>query len=277
MYDDPEFCSRLRRISYDYSNDEIVSAISKHCHNLIHVDISEPQTMNTNVCYPELLHLDLFSVDHDDMRLLALFEQLRKVQTLNISFSEMTEFTVAKAFECFRDLRSFIIYGPSITTQSLRGLTINCLLLEELKLHHVFISQEDSDQFSRQCSFPQLRIFHSSDINISDQFILELSQKSPILKELHLYFFEDSPSITEAGMCHIASHCRNLSDLNLFGLANVTSPDCLVDILTNNPRIRKSNFNFGLYNTKAPLIHANNSTDSFDYVAKLQDILDSRP
>lgn len=129
-------------------------------------------------CYPELLHLCLRRIKDDSKGLCRLFENCRKLQTIEILRSEIAEVTIAKAFECCHDLRSVSIkFSPSVslTFQSLKILASNCLLLEELTLHNVHVTKRDLDQFSRERNFPNLHLINCSFIDISDHFLHEFS------------------------------------------------------------------------------------------------------
>ena len=264
-----EYCPRLTKIRSNVSSGAFMSEIGR--------------------CYPDLLTLILFDVEDDNSQsqskgLIDLFEGCRKLQNLRIASSVSDDDSLIslsvliRAFECCRDLRSVSFSLARITARVLGSLALNCSQVEKLTLFGINVSREDWLQFSVICNFPKLRTLTCSYIDICDRFLLEFVRKSTLLQDIDI---ASCKHVTDPGMSHIATHCRNLRCICLRDLHHVSSPDYLIDILTNNPKIRKPGFSFSLssYSTSDSLILVNNkpkSKDQVAYTAKLQALLNSR-
>jgi len=248
-------------------------------------------------CYPDLLSLTLYDHDNRDVNdgnlqsqlhmqgLFALFEGCRKLQSLNIvnSFKKLSETlseaVLIRALECCRDLRHFRLLSVPITARVLFTLSTNCSQLEELSLNGRIIteSHENLLYFNEQCNFPNLHSLDCGSIEINDRLILEFVQKSPLLRNLDI---SCSPYITDVGMHHIATHCRNLSRICIRHLSGVSTPDNLIKILINNPNIRKSGFHFFGYASSYSSILVDNPYNHLngkqEFTTELQALLNSR-
>lgn len=267
------YCPKLTMLPRTvYFNNELIAA-GQHCPNLVNLLIGRIMTpvnnsfgdADTRVC--------------NDTGALAVFQGCRKLVNIKIAHCQISDIGVTRAAECC-NLRVVILSDlPNITLKSLVSLSKNCPELDELKLTNLDFSAVDLNELSEQCIFPQLIHFSSTEVNVGDSFVLALAKNSP---RLMMFSLHSMPNITDVGMHHIATHCRNLTNLWLFNLAGFTRPDNLVNILINNPRLGKG---FKVNSSTAPLIYAeaqdnNQTTYSFSnqkkYTAKIQEILDSR-
>jgi len=348
LFDVPDFCTHLRKItlgSFLFYTDEMMKAISKHCHNLVHLDFRDldvtiyPEVMMDflSICGAKLEELDflcLFGVsdseymqvikycprlktinfaspssavmkeigrsypelesltlkfwnednDLDEEGLVALFKGCRKIQKLQLTISVVTSTTMSehafiKIFECCHELRSVSLTRVSVTLSSLASLALHCPQLTVLSLSTLAMSKLDLIEFSVKSHFPSLRQLVCDNINIGDRFLLEFARKSPLLHMLRLY---SCVYVSDVGMYHIATHCRNLSYIYFSNMVGVYSPDYLIEIIVNNPKIHTDPYRSGFHFTGSKLINASlifaahaNPTGS-RYSAELQAIFDSR-
>jgi hypothetical protein len=241
-------------------------------------------------CYPDLLTLQIFNysdVDDDDDELqiqshseglIALFEGCRKLKSLYISNSTLSETALIRAFECCRDIRTAGLWNMFLPTAALLSLSINCQQLDSLSLHNIYESKEHLLELSEQCSFRSIRSVRIAKTSICDRFLMELVKKSPLLKELDI---DSCESITDVGMYHIATYCRNLENLRLSHLPRVFCSEYLIEILINNPKIRKYNLRFYRNPSSDSFIFVHNPNDEDDngseeFTAELQALLNSR-
>lgn len=328
IFDNPDFCSRLKILSVKcslFSGNKALKAISQHCHNLVQIHLGDSQingdikadtmlqffsrcganlesldfkyihnfgvkfclqvikycprltTIHLNLssgaimkkiaqCCPKLLTLHLDAIN-DDNGLVDIFESCRQLQNLSIKSSKVSDCTMVRAFECWHNLRSVSLDSVTITVRALEGLARNCKQLEELSLVSLVIPTSDLVRFSARSTFANLRSLSCTKLSINDQCLLEFARKSPFLNKLEI---DNCKYISDVGMYHIASHCRNLSTLRLKNLPGVYSPDNLIDILKKNKRILYSYFSFSGDN--APLI----CVGKYDYTPKLRALLKSR-
>jgi len=261
-----EFCPRLTAVRSKTPTGALLSEIGR--------------------CYPDLLSLHVSFVKDDSMQsesqgLIALFEGCRKLQKLSIFFATLSEAVLIKAFECCHDLRSLRLGAKIKAARGLVSLAVNCTQLDCLDLSNVIATEEEWLQFSEQSNFRNLRTLRITSSDIDDRSVLEFVRKSPLLQELEIHSCE---CVTDVGLFHIANHCRNLRKLELKYIEDVSSPDNLINILVNNPKIRKSDFNFSSESSvENSLIFVNNPNDENGngegdvvYTAELQALLNSR-
>ena len=148
--------------------------------------------------------------------------------------------------------------------------------LTYLGLSFLETSKADLNEFSINSRFPNLVSLYCVNVNIGDRFLLEFARKSPMLHRIHLYY---CMHISDVGVHHIASQCRNLTHIDFSNMAGIYSPEYLVDILINNPKIYKTGFLFDVVDfINVPLILISDSNaDGYPvFTTELQAILDSR-
>jgi hypothetical protein len=338
MFERPDFCARLKKImvmeSPLFLNDKTVTAISKHCHNLVEFEFQQcdnndqtviapkvmadfllkcganlekldfenlhgfsdddylrvisycPRlsTIKLNIlsdtvlaeiarCYPDLVDLTLSCVHHEDdddgSGLVTLFEGCRQLRKLEIANAELSSRSITRAFECCRNLRSVVLYYLPMTAEMLGSLAVNCphTHLEELVFVGLGVFAYDLLELSSRCNYPNLQKFHcvaglGGALEISDEFLLEFTKRSPSLRKIHI---SGGEHVTDTGMQHIARYCRNLEEVYISD-ARISNVDSLIAIVVNNPKIRRSNFFFASSHSK---LTAGN-------VSKLRAILNSR-
>ena len=266
-----KYCPQLTSISSNITSGVLMSEISR--------------------CYPDLLSLNLYSFENNDGSesqsngLIAIFEECRKLLSLHMcKVTFLSEAALIRAFECCRDLKSASFSTIPMTARVLLSLSTNCPQLEELSIHDISATKENLLQFSVQCNFPNLRTLRCANIDIDDRFILEFTRKSPLLRTLEITY---SLYVTDVGIYHIATHCRNLTRILLINLPRVSSPEYLISVLINNPKIRESEFIFmkdswarstldSLTFVSNPDENENGGGVVEEFTAELQELLDSR-
>ena len=265
---------------YFFNDSNVVQAI-KFCPRLTTIKLRAPSSVvmkEIGRCYPELMDLTINSFKRDtDEELIALFEGCRKIQKLCIEFSIISERALIRIFECCCDIRHISFRSVPMTALCLEKLAVNCVQLTYLVLSSLEISKADLNEFSINSRFPNLVSLYCGKVNIGDRFLLEFARKSPLLWKICLY---SCMYISDVGVHHIASHCRNLTEISFSNMAGIYSPDYLIDILINNPKIKKSGFRFGGINLiNVPLIFDGNSNENDGdtvFTTELKALLDSR-
>lgn len=245
-------------------NNELI-AISQYCPNLIELSIGEVQCEDED-------EEEEPDIECDDTSAIAAFERCRNLLKLSIAHCLISDIAIARAADCCAGLTSVSLnYMAGLTIQSLQSMATSCHQLEILKLSNLDIAKEDLRQFSIQYSFPNLTTFIIYNIEVCDQFLLELVRKSPRLIELSL---NGSSHITDIGTSHIASYCRNLRFLTLRSVPCVRHPNYLLQVLVNNPKLTYSSFSF--YSDFAPMILTGNEVGGNEYTPEIKALLDSR-
>lgn len=205
-------------------------AIGRHCPNLREIVIESSDDSDDNDDFGDLCK---------DADAVALFEGCRQLERLTIECYDLTYVSIIRASECCRNLSFVSLEKVEITAWALESLQLNCPFIQEMRLAQ--ISEEGLQQFSTQWNFPNLVKFESYYNNICDRAILEITQKSPLLKEIEV---SHSALITDAGMTHIATNCRNLERVSFDDLSGVVNVDSLIAIFNNNRKLRRDSFRF---------------------------------
>jgi len=263
-----KYCPRLTRLpDYVGFNSELIAA-GQYCPNLLVMSIGIVQSEDED-------EVDEPDIECDNASAIVAFEGCRNLHTLSIAHCLISDLAITRATECCKGLRNVCLsYMDEVTVHTLEVLAMNCPQLQFLQLSNLSISKQDFQSFStRGYSFPNLMTFVSYNLDVCDRFILELVRTSPLLVILS---FKDSPHITDVGMSYIAIHCRHLEAIHLENLPSVSHPDYLIEILVNNPRIKKSGFLFENSHSDNFLIFDGGDGWGQHYSAELMALLDSR-
>lgn len=256
------YCPKLKVIPDIFHISELIAA-GQHCPDLTTVVIHND---------PERSFL---MGKHNDENIVAFFERCQKVEKFTVYYTNFSDTTITRMFQNCQHLRYLSLHAMRVSSKFLESLSANCSS-EELVLHNIGVCESISN-----FSFPSLTRFLYNGFGhcgLSDNSLGRLIQSLSRLKQIELYC---SPNITNTGLHHIATHCRNLEKLFLYDLSRVTEPECLIEILRNNPRLKRLGFLFK--SMDAPLIVVSEiftmrpwEAEEVEYTAELEALLNSR-
>lgn len=264
-----KYCPNLKKVPIFAYNTDLIAA-GQYCPHLLEVVIETPRSS-----------LEINTCNNDG--LISLFTGCHKVEYLNINYlKNLNDSTMIKVFQNSPNLKILYLSSLSITIKSLQSLAENCPLLRELSLSGLNLFPGVLPRFLYHWNFPNLVILKCNMPGLCDESILELVKGSPNLKSISLTCVNNL--VTNTGMSHIAIHCHNLEYLSLdlsvdeLEAPGVTDPQCLIDILLSNPRIKKSGFEF-VCQAYLPLIWMGTHEESYyepQFTPELDALLNSR-
>lgn len=254
-------------------SDKILSLIFSKYHNLrvasFCYELSFPMLLSGDRLIPcfrpnaTLVDLDVFLFDFNDEGLLTIAKCFPNLTHLRIGLrASVTKVGTGAFANGFQNLTSLALYGSarvgdltlmsllanrsSLSKLQLRGfralrevtfgdITQLCPNLHSLTLEDTSIKYDDHLDSSALSRMRRLVLRRES---VTDEFLLSFTRACPLLEKLTL---STCQNVTDVGIYHIATHCRNLAHLTLGDLHRVSSEKYIRQVCDNNRKLSRRN------------------------------------